>query len=201
MTTVTLTADSKYGFSGQYIAKLIGRAPRVQFEREFCGRKSGKRNESTRYETDEPGLYETADVGKHGKEHSYWLVLPWDGQLKRLCSDHEDALAIAKRLGDREELTDIVGLELGDPILNPDGTPALNSETGKPRHKLVYTIRSKVEVKRAAAAETIDSAVAAIVAALQALPAPQQKAALAAAKSKLFPKVNPEPESLAAELL
>jgi hypothetical protein len=186
MSTVTICAEAKYGFSGQYIAKIIGRAARVQFNREFCGRKYGKRGESTSYETDEIGLYEAADVSKSGKSHRYLLILPWRDELKKFVSDHEDALALAKRLDDGESLTDIVAVELGDPILDSDGTPKLKDD-GTPRHSLVYVIRTKTEAKATIAAATVDSAVDAIVAALTALPEPLQRKALAAAKARLAP--------------
>jgi hypothetical protein len=187
MTSIKLTAESKYGYSGQYICRITGRAERVQFQREFCGTKFGKRGEGTSYETDEIGLYEVQDVTKSGKSRSYYLVLPWrEDEIRKLPSDHEDALAIAKRLDARESLTDIVAIELGDPILDSDGTPKLK-EDGTPRHSLVYVIRTKTEAKAAVAAATIDSVVAAIVAALAALPEPLQRKALAAAKAKLAP--------------
>ena len=54
--TVTLNAESKYGFSGQYIARITGSAAKFQFNREFVGNKHGKRNEGSSYETDEVGL-------------------------------------------------------------------------------------------------------------------------------------------------
>lgn len=217
---VHLSAESKYGYSGQYIAKLTGRDPsRVQFKREFCGSKSGKRQECTFYDTDESGLFEICDVGKHGKSKTFVLVLPWEDGLKKVTSDLEDALKIAKRLDSGETLTDIVALEHGDAVTqtewygccsvcerelatgeacpeHPDDrvsrsrqVPKL-SEDGTPIHVLVYDIKSKSEVKKEAAASTLDAAVAGVVALLSALPMPLQRKALTAVRSQLFPKAD-----------
>lgn len=114
--TITLSAESKFGHSGQYIAKLVGRAERVQFDRVFVGAKFGKRSECTSYETDEAGLYEVCDVGKRGKDKTYYLVLPWHEGLIKLTSDSADALKIAKRLGAGERLEQIARACLGDPL-------------------------------------------------------------------------------------
>lgn len=114
--TVKLVAESKYGKSGQYIARISGRAPKVQFARTFVGSKSGKRNETTTYETDEVGLYEICDVTKSGKDKSFALVLPWNGGLRRLWSDLEDFLIIAKRLDEGEALDAIVRFERGEQL-------------------------------------------------------------------------------------
>lgn len=217
--TIKMVAESKYGFSGQYIAKITGRAARVQFAREFCGSKFGKRGEGTSYETDEIGLYEVCDVTKRGKDKTFKLVLPRNDGIVMLISDHEDALAIAKRLDGGEQLEDFIAVELGEALTEyqyygkcsacacelasgescPDHPeaqrlsecrqiPKLNDE-GKQLHKLLYVIRDKAEVKAAAAAATLDTAIDAIVAALAALPAPLQKKALSAAKERLTPGV------------
>jgi hypothetical protein len=223
---VKLSAESKYGCSGQYIALLTGRAAKVQFNRSFVGTKSGKRGDFTTYETDECGLYEVCDIGKHGKDKTYYLVLPWRDEIRKLPSNHENALAIAKRLDGGERLEDFIICELGEPLTtseyyatcntcnrelaryekcpdHPDvytntqcrEVPKLNPDTGKPLHALVYAIRKPGEVKKAQAAGNVDAAVDAIVAALQALPEPLAKKALAAAKAKLFqtaPVASPE---------
>jgi len=221
--TVRLSAESKYGFHGQYIAKLVGRAPKVQFDREFCGWKVGKRDETTSYETDETGLYEVCDVTKSGKQKTYKLVLPWKDGLRVLMSDCEDALAIAKRLGAGERIEDVVVAERGDALTirqyyrecsecgresssedpcpdHPNATWMGNfrdipdlSADGKQLYALVYTIRTPGEAKRAMAAASIDGAVMAIVEALSALPATEKKSALAAAKARLFPPTPKEP--------
>lgn len=121
-TTVTLNAESKYGFSGQYIARITGRAAKFQFNREFVGNKHGKRNEGSSYETDEVGLYEECDVSKQGKTKSYVLVMPWKDGLRKLYSDTEDALKIAKRLDGGETLEQIIELQL-EPMTTTNYVP------------------------------------------------------------------------------
>lgn len=217
---ITLTASSDFGQSGQYIAKLTGRAPKVQFRREFCGTKSGKRNDLTSYETDEIGLYEIEDRTRKGKVRTFWFILPWGEELRKLKTDHEDALLISKRLDAGERLEDIVELDrepmtrsetqsyctVCDTVVDgchcpnhPDAAigarsidvPALN-EDGSPKYRLVYSIRKPGEVKKAIAAATLDTAVDAIVQALAALPASEQKKALTLARARMFPKAEPE---------
>ncbi len=188
---VTLAAFADYGQSGQYIAKLTGRAPRVQFRREFLGTKEGKRNDGTRYETDEVGLFEVHNETRKGRDRQYWLVLAWKEGLVSLRADHEDALLICKRLDGGERLEDIVVVERGDELKHNDGSPKLD-ENGNQRYALVYTIRRPGQAKKAAAAATLDAAVEAIVQSLTALPAPEQKKALTAARAKLFPKAESE---------
>jgi hypothetical protein len=222
--TITLEAESKYGFSGQYIARITGRAAKFQFNREFVGNKYGKRSEGSSYETDEVGLYEECDVDKHGKKKSYVLVMPWKDDLRKLYSDMEDALKIAKRMDGGETLEQIVQLELEpmneakyavrcseckrDDLVDgkcPDHpeAPCYNSAVDVPKlkedgtrvHRLIYTIRSPGEAKKAEAAGNVDAAVEAIVLALQALPEKLQKQALKVAKDRLSPpapKAEPE---------
>lgn len=226
--TITLNASADYGHAGQYICKITGRAPKVQFERSFCGTKHGKRNDRTSYETDETGLYETQDATRKGKNRSYYLILPWNDGLVLLKSDHEDALLIAKRLDGAERLEDFVVVER-DPLTksesrhycsqceaeltrdskcteHPDAAVSLRSvevqqlnEDGSPKHRLVYAIRTPGEVKKVTAAANLDTAVNAICEALAALPQPMQKQALKQAKNRLFPPTE-EPENLPAVL-
>ncbi|MCK9567505.1 hypothetical protein M0R72_00985 [Candidatus Pacearchaeota archaeon] len=226
-TTITLSAESKFGYRGQYIARLRGRAAKFEFDRDFIGNKYGKRLDCTTVETDETGLYETCDVGKHGKDKSYYLVLPWNDGIVRLVSDHEDALAIAKRMSAGECIADIVAVERGDVVMvttypricgacgaTCDGwTCACGStdvhqqtvqtaklkEDGSEVHSLAYVIRGKCEAKKAIAAATIDGAALAIANVLVGLPAAQQKQALAAAKARLFPKAEPQHEIVSEE--
>ena len=217
MTTITLSASSDFGHSGQYIARLVGRAARVQFAREFVGKKWGKRNEGTSYETDEVGLYEVSNQTRKGCEREYWLILPWKDELKKIRTDLEDSLAICKRLQDGERIEDFVRLELGEPItdtvthwkcaecggeverghrcpahpeaqiiLSSEYVPARN-EKGEPRHKLVYAIHSRASAREEKKAATLETAIEAIMQALQALPLPLQRKALSAAKSRITP--------------
>lgn len=191
MAVIRLTANADFGKTGQYIAKLTGRAPKVQFTREFVGIKEGKRRDVTRYETDECGLYEVNNETRKGKDRQYWLALPWGDDLCLLRTDHEDALAICKRLDSSEILTDFVKIERGDPLINRDGTPALDAD-GKPKHDLLYTILTARETKTASAAAAIETAVDGIVAILSGLSEAERKKALAGAKARLAPKA-PEP--------
>lgn len=145
---VHLRAEAKWGCSGQYIARLVGRAPKYTFGRVFVGSKYGKRGESTAYDTDESGLFEICNVGKRGKEKEFWLVLPYGNGLTLLRSDLDDAMAIAKRLDKHEKLEEIIAIELGDELKNYDGTPKLKDD-GTPRHELVYTIRTPAKAAAA----------------------------------------------------
>ncbi|MGA9088229.1 MAG: hypothetical protein WB420_03895, partial [Bradyrhizobium sp.] len=184
---ITLVASADFGQTGQYIAKLTGRAAKVQFRREFCGTKEGKRSQDTRYETDEIGLYEVNNQTRKGRDRDYWLILPRNDGLVKLRTDHEDALLICKRLDAGEQIEDVVIVELGDELKNSDGSPKLG-DNGKQMHALVYRIFKAGEAKKAVAAVTLDAAVEAIVQALAALPVSEQKKALTAARTKLFPK-------------
>lgn len=216
--TIKLHAESKYGYSGQYIARLVGRDSRMQFSREFVGSKYGKRSECTSFETDEPGLFEICDVSKSGKSKEFKLVLPWRDGLVSLTSSSSDALKIAKRLGEGERLTDFVVAELGEVLTthqyydacsvcerelapgekcaeHPEGHRSVLSrqvprlkDDGTPIRRLVYDIRTKAEAQKVDAAATLSAAVDAIVAVLAALPEPLQRKAFAAAKAKVFPK-------------
>lgn len=162
--TITLHASADYGFTGQYIAKLVGRAAKVQFNREFCGTKYGKRNECTSYTTDEPGLYETQNVTRKGKTRKYWIVIEVNGKLEEYQTDLDDALAIAKRLEGGESLEEII-------LAEEDG----------------YTIRTKAEAKKALAADNLEEAVKAIQGILETLPEPLQRKALTELRKRLFP--------------
>lgn len=190
---IEFTTYSDYGQTGQYIARITGRAKNVTFAREFIGRKSGKRGDITTGLVDDPGLYELVWCKRKGKERSYWILLDFDGQLRQVRSDEEDFLAIAKRLDSGETLEQIVMFESVERDAeelekHPDWSPT----------RLVYTIRNKLEVNRAIVVATIDAVVLAIVNAVGGLPKEHQKKALSEAKNRLFPKAEPakpEPES------
>lgn len=184
---VTLTASADFGKTGQYIARLTGRAPKVQFAREFCGTKEGKRKDTTRYETDEVGVYEINDETRKGRDRSYWFVLPWQAELRIIRTDHEDCLAICKRLDGGEILTAFVKLERGEPMVNRDGSPALK-EDGQPKHKLVYAILTAREAKSAIATASLDTAISGIVAILAGLSPADQKKVLTSVRTQLAPK-------------
>jgi hypothetical protein len=178
---ITLTASSDFETAGkQYIARITGRAAKVQFVREFIGRRSGKRNDCTEALVDEPGLYEIQNPTRKDHKARYWLlIVEFRGELVKFRSDEEDALKIAKRLDGRETIDQIVAAEV-----------ATNEEGGE---KMVYAIRTPGEAKRAEAAATEESAVESILSVLAALPASLQRKALASARLRLFPAA-PKPE-------
>lgn len=187
MATVTLHAESDYGHSGQYIAQLMGREPKVQFRRQFVGTKFGKRNECTSYETDEVGVYEINNETRKGKVRNYYLVVEFNGEFKQLLTDKEDALTICKRLDSGELFGTIVKVELGEKSMDREGNPQMK-EDGTPWRKIVYSIIHPTEAKRAVAAANIDAAVAAILALVADLPIVDQKKALKMARDRMGEK-------------
>lgn len=104
--TITLTANAKFGQSGQFVARINGRDSKFTFNREFIGGKSGKRGETTSAEVDDPGLYEQRDVDSKGrKEDSYVLVYPTkNGDLSFVRVQKDLAMAIAKRMDAGESI-------------------------------------------------------------------------------------------------
>ena len=176
---ITITASSNvFGESKQYLAHITGRSAKFQFNREFVGRKTGRRNETTEYSTDEAGLYEDCDIDKKGrKDIGYWIVVnnPAGELIKTRCS-MEDALAIAKRLDAGESIEDMITLT------------ASVSEPGK----WAYELRTKAEAKAAVAGQTIETATEACWQIIQALPEREAKKVLAALKLRVSP---PKPAS------
>ena len=111
---ITITAKADFGMSGQYVARINGRDSKYTFNREFLGRKSGKRNETTEADTDEEGLYERCDVTKRGKDSSFLIILTINGDLYAFKSDKEDAMKIAKEMDSGRKLAEIVSGKLSD---------------------------------------------------------------------------------------
>lgn len=109
--TITLTASARYGYGGkQYVARITGRHSKFTFNREFLGRKEGKRNESSKFVTDEPGLYETRDIDSKGRADDTYLVLrdrKNEGFSKRTCSK-EEAMKLARFLEDGKSFEEAV---------------------------------------------------------------------------------------------
>jgi hypothetical protein len=226
MATITLSAYSDFGLTGQYIARLTGRAPRVDFSREFVGQKGGKRNESTSCETDEVGCYEINDQTRKGRDRKYMLVVPWSGvngdldELRLLATDKEDCMAICKRLDAGERFGEIVEISTkpktkrdtesyciacGTAVSGshcPDHPQAATgvrtievpvlAEDGTQKRTVVYSLRSRVEAKRAVAAATEETAVETVLAALAALPTSLQRRVLTTVRARLFPKTENE---------
>lgn len=113
---ISLTASADYGLSGQYIARITGRHPKFTFDREFIGRKGGKRNEVTEADVDDPGLYECCDIDKkHGKDSRFMLVLEVGDTLVEFKCDKEDAMIVAKALDAGRPLNEIASGHMADP--------------------------------------------------------------------------------------
>jgi len=98
--TVALQAWARYGYGGkQFIARITGRDPKFTFEREFLGRKGGKRGEDTEVDVDDPGLYETRDVDSKGRvSDAYHLIWQDTETLVWSSISKEEAMKIARDL-------------------------------------------------------------------------------------------------------
>jgi hypothetical protein len=105
---ITLNASADYGLSGQYIARISGRDSKYTFNRDFIGRRCGKRNESTNADVDDPGLYECCDVDRNGKKSRFYFVVEVDGDLFKFTTDKEDAMTVAKMMDDGRAFSEIV---------------------------------------------------------------------------------------------
>lgn len=118
---ITLKATADYGQAGQFIARITGRDSKFTFEREFLGRKSGKRNETTTVDIDTEGLYECCDIHrKRGKQSSFYLVCEVAGTPIQYNSDKEDAMAVAKAMDSGRKFAEIVSADdEGYEILDP----------------------------------------------------------------------------------
>lgn len=98
MGTITLRADARYGFGGkQYVARITGRDAKFTFQREFLGRKEGKRGERTEVLVDDPGLYEARDIDSKGRTDDRYII--FDGEHEVTIS-REDAMALARQIGE-----------------------------------------------------------------------------------------------------
>ena len=95
MSTLNLSASGSYGNAKQYVARITGRDSKFTFSREFIGRKSGKRGESTEATVDEPGLYMTCDVDRKGGKDETFIL--FDGERDEQVT-LEQAMEIAKRM-------------------------------------------------------------------------------------------------------
>jgi hypothetical protein len=99
--TVTLSASAKYGYGGkQFVARINGRDSKFTFDREFVGKKSGKRGDYTEAMVDDPGLYEERDIDSKGRStDTYYLI--WqeaEGDFRKTVIPKEDAMVMAKWL-------------------------------------------------------------------------------------------------------
>lgn len=170
---ITLSAHADYGHSGQYIARITGRHSKFTFEREFIGRKGGKRNESTYADVDEPGLYVAMDVTRKGKSERFRVLITIDGELRAVRATKEEAMKIAKLLDARASIEAIVRV-----------TDLAQDQ---------FEILSPAQQAKAAAAQTLESAIETCWTALQALPEGEAKKVLKALKERVSPpKQSPD---------
>lgn len=181
MDPIKFVANSDFGQSGQYVAKLTGRAPRFTFAREFIGRRSGKRNDVTTALVDEPCLVEVCDCTRKGKRHSYSLVLEVEGELLEFGSDESDAMAIAKRLDAGESLDVILAVERD-----------ADDSTGK---SWAYRICSKAEAKGIARLRTEQESVELLARMLDGHSAASVRRILDGLKEVMLPKRTPATRS------
>lgn len=106
---IKLNASADFGHTGQYVARITGRNSKYTFEREFLGKKSGKRNEYSEAMVDDPGLYEERDVTRKGKKERYYIVInDLAGELCGFSAKTEDAMKIAKALDSGKKIDEIV---------------------------------------------------------------------------------------------
>lgn len=146
---ITLSASSYGPESGQYIARVIGRHARWTFEREFIGRKTGKRHDVTEADIDTPGLYEVCSIDRKGrKEQRYVLLLDWSRGLTQITADKRDAMRIGRGLAD--------GLAISQIAATDDGA--------------TYQILTPAQRRAADVARTVDKAAEECWQVLQALP-------------------------------
>lgn len=165
---INFSASADYGHTGQYVARIIGRNSKFTFEREFLGRKSGKRNEYTSADVDTPGIYEECAVDrKRGKQSTYYVLL--EGRAGQCAHPiaKDAAMQIAKLLDAGHALGELAQLTEDESGLVLSLTPAA--------------------AKRAAAAQTLDTATEACWAVLQALPEKDAKKVLSALRARVSP--------------
>jgi hypothetical protein len=97
--TVKLAASARFGFGGkQFIARIVGRDPKFTFDREFLGKKIGKRGEDTTVTVDEPGLYQERDIDSKGRHTDTYYVVFTDPAVgvDYIDVSHDDAMKLAK---------------------------------------------------------------------------------------------------------
>lgn len=95
--TIELEAGSDFNTAGkQYIARIVGRNSKFTFEREFIGRRSGKRNDITTAIIDTPGIYEVRDTDRKGTYNTYYIIAEIENKLTRTWIEVKDAMELAK---------------------------------------------------------------------------------------------------------
>jgi hypothetical protein len=164
---ITFNASADFGQTGQYVARITGRNSKFTFEREFIGRRYGKRNEGSQADVDEPGLYELRDSTRKGKVDRYRLVVEVDGELQAHKADKEEAMRLAKIIGEGGVSAMVARVR----IIEKDS----------------FEILGASEAKRAEVAQTVDTAIAQCWAILGALPEKEAKKVLSSLKLKVSP--------------
>lgn len=177
-TTVKLYAESDFGKSGQYVARLTGRDSKFTFQREFIGTKYGKRNESTSAEVDDPGAYMVRHCGRKGNDERYFFVAEFAGELHKIRADKADCMTVCKALDAGRAFDEIVRV-----------SAATDSADG-----VVYEILSPAAAAKAHVSATFDSAVEQCAAILGVLPDRELKKALKALRARFAPPPATEPE-------
>lgn len=107
---ITLAASAAFGFGGkQHIGRVTGRDKKWGLKLDFVGSRSDKRNESTTYQTDEPGLYLCRSwTRKNCADERYVLVFEVEGSAEEFSVDKDDALKIAREMDNGRDLESIV---------------------------------------------------------------------------------------------
>lgn len=167
---ITLSASAAFGQSGQFIARLTGRDSKFTFNREFIGRKGGKRNDVTTADVDDEGLFEHCDVTRKGKESYFAVTMVIGGTLTKMKATKEEAMAIAKGFEAGRTLTDLI-----TPFKDANDRWTFNG------------VNTPAQSRKASEAQTVQSAIDACWAALQSLPEKEAKKVLIALRAKVSP--------------
>ena len=159
--TITLKASAAYGYGGkQFVARISGRDSKFTFNREFLGRKEGKRGDYTEFETDEPGLYETRDVDRKGDTtEEYFVVYPAANGIASAKIDKKEAMQLAKEIESgsadlyREGLRHRINFNLAriansESKNDPDGTVDLDGDVGSLKKGETVTRGRLIEERR-----------------------------------------------------
>lgn len=164
---ITISAWASYGNGGkQFVARITGRDSKYTFDREFIGKRCGKRDESTEADVDEPGLYECRNIDRKGNaDDNYYVILGGEDTLGKHTIDKSDAMKIAKRLDERESIDDICVIDDDDDVI----------------------VVSPAEARKRKAAATLDSAIDECWSIIQRLPEKEAKKVLTALRKKLAP--------------
>jgi hypothetical protein len=159
------------GAKKAYLARITGRHGSRTFAREFLGRGEVL--------VDEPGLYEHRETDKKGRaDDSYILVLdcpafPLDGDtLRTFAATKEQAMKIARALGSGRRIDEVC---------------AVVDASSEERAERTWEFVTPRQAETRQVAATIDAAVEACWAIIQALPEREAKKVLAQLKVRVSP--------------